>query len=124
MKRIRYTPFVFLVLAMAVLMSLPLTFTEYLRKCCHRLLHSPWQGLTLASSSEQKVIDQLIVENRNLRTHLESLQNWLVSEERLDALSKHYSEISQKGIESDFFRRRSERMRNLLEKQFQSLSGQ
>lgn len=124
MRRIRYLPFLFLLIVLVFGMSLPLRLTEGMRAQCLRLLSQSWQGFNLTSNREQEKVDALIVENQNLKAHLHSIREWLLSEERLEGLYDRYCEISEKQIESNFFRRRSQHLAFLLEKQYESLSAQ
>jgi len=138
-KLIKYLPIACLIACLFIVLSLPVSFTNLLREKTIKQVMPLWTRATLFAdfliaspvSMDRKnsdVIHQLKLENRLLNEQIEGVYEWLQFEERVQEQIDNFHKIceSSNGKEvfwNDFFRRRAEEMRLILETELQSLPG-
>jgi cell shape-determining protein MreC len=142
MRRISYRPYLFLILFLFSLMSLPQGASERIRsfvvcsfapgwRALHFLKEKSSFLLTLPFPSSHRSaesineIERLSQENHLLRSQIESVREWLLYEDRIQEQFERYKNVAQtangESIWKEFFKRRSEELCNALDMQIQSL---
>jgi rod shape-determining protein MreC len=127
MRRISYTPYLFLIGLLFVVVSLPFRLTQKMRGVAVSSLAPAWQTLSRVRQAPQEVmeLEHLRQENISLRAQINSIRQWLLVEdrleeqwERLQSLAGHEEgDLFWKG----FFKRRSQELVRALDLQLQSL---
>lgn len=136
MRKISYRPYVFLLLFFLSVMSLPQGVAERIRSAAVASFSPGWRGLnflreqtvciaTLSlgkpSGSTPVELEQLSQENHLLRSQMESVREWLLNEDRLQKQMQRYQFLSSQADKSDFFKRRSQELKDALDLQLSSL---
>ena len=143
MRRIAYKPYLFLIIALLSMMSIPQTATEKLRSATICCLSPTWSGLNFLKNGLINLLiistpgmeikgaalsletDGLRQENQILHSQIESMREWLLFEDRIEEQLERFKSISlhEEGdlFWKDFFRRRSEQLCQSLDLQLQSL---
>lgn len=143
MRRISYFPFAVLILSLFTLLSLPKGMVEGVRSISVSCVSWPWRGMhklrtyilnapTLSdrmSGSRNDQLDELSrlsLENQNLKAQLQGVYEWLLFDQRIEEQTEKLK-IFTKEAEAkeifwrDFFQRRSEELKKILESQMQAL---
>jgi rod shape-determining protein MreC len=143
MKRISYFPFAVLIVSLFTLLSLPVRTTEGLRSCSVACLSLPWRCMhsirsyllsapTLSDHISAHRHDQieelarLTLENQNLKAQLQGVYEWLLFDQRIEDQTEKLKFFTKEAESKevfwrDFFQRRSEEMKKILEMQMQAL---
>lgn len=116
MKKIAYRPYLFLFALIFFSLSMPQGITDHVRAGFVRLLGFSHLFATEPVSFE---LENLIRENQLLRTQLESVREWVLSEDRMEKQIQRLKIFAD--IQDDFFKRRSAEIYNALNLQLQSL---
>jgi rod shape-determining protein MreC len=140
MRRISYWPYFFLILFFLSVLCLPKESSEKMRSVAICSLSPCWRGLHLLKekvaflamfpfSSERRSSEtslereQLTLENQLLKSQMQSVREWLLHEDRIQAQTLHYQSLVQNAAEGAFFKRRSQELLRVLELQTCSLAA-
>ncbi len=138
MRKISYRPYLFLLLFFFCALSLPQGASDRIRSAVVCSFSPCWKGgnflrektlflatLSFASNSpspsETLKLEQLLQENHLLKSQIEGVREWLLNEDRLQKQLQRYQSLSSQTGKEDFFRRRSEELREALDLQLCSL---
>jgi len=138
MRRLIYFPYIFLVAFILFLLSLPIKTTQKIRCVAvasiapfweHFTYYKPLFAFKLFQHAEEKVPGenanlQLTLENRLLSSQVDSVYEWLSFEERIDEdmkRLKNVSDIKDDLYWNEFFRRRNDELKQILEVELQSI---
>lgn len=142
MRRISYTPYALLLLALFFLTSLPSSFTMSLRSLAVYSVSPTWRGVNSIKKASLQLLalptvsntkgkqkedkfEELQRENRALAAQLENLRQWLVNEDRIEeqlARVKELKELAELDPEwKDFYKRRALEISKILELQSQAI---
>ena len=137
MRRTSFKPYLFLFCLIISLLSLPQTATHRLRSFTVASLSPPWSLLSSIKMFLLKALptssghyasletESLIQENELLREQIDTLREWIVSDDRLDQLSHKLAQV-KKQEEADpllktFFQRRNQELITQLDLHLHSL---
>lgn len=144
MRRISYTPYVMLAIALFFLLSLPSSLTRSARHMAVATLSPSWRAVhaikqgamylctlpTVRSGSDEemkKQIEEIYRENQTLHGQVESMRQWLLCEDRIEEQLIRLKQLGIKAEEDpswrDYYTKRSEQIARLLELQSQALSA-
>ncbi len=141
MRRISYFPFFLLIILTIIFLNFPLSFTNRARSSCISYVHPTYQwagffrsyllkaptlsGYTNVTKNDKDL--DLQIENQNLRSQLNAVYEWLLFDgrieeqtERLHALNRK-NEIGGEIYWREFFQRRSEELKDLIEMKIQAI---
>ncbi len=126
MRRINYQPYLFLFLLLTLVLSLPKKTTQKLRFMVMSSFTPPLEWMQKDSSLATDLIAQkVVIENKVLEEQLQSVKEWLTFEERIEEQVQRLKQIQHVKEDDlfwrDFFRRRSEDLRNILDLQMQAV---
>ncbi len=127
MRRISYTPYLFLVAALFALMNLPSGLTTKMRAAAVSSLAPSWQALSTAAPLGQDLLEleRLRQENQSLRMQIDHIRQWLLLEDRLEEQWERLQSLAGREESSvfwkDFFKRRTKELVQTLDLQLQSL---
>ncbi len=142
MRKISYRPYLFLMLFLLSLLSLPKETTEKIRSSVVCSFSPCWRGfsfvkektlflLTLPFSSEFRSVEKtlegerLAQENQLLKSQMENVRQWLLYEDRITEQLERYQSLAPESVEEkdwkDFFVRRSQELSSALDLQIRSL---
>jgi len=143
MKRISYFPFAALLLSLFLVVSLPKEVQDSARSSAVTCASLPWRAIhhlriyllrapTLSDrmannrSEQLEELSKLTFENQNLKAQLQGVYEWLLFDQRIEEQTEKLK-IFTKEAETkelywrEFFQRRSEELKKLLEMQMQAL---
>lgn len=137
MKRISYRPFVFLGLLLLFFLSLPRPTTEKVRSTFIASMAPSWTGLhrakifflsifSFGQAQETSLeLERLQQENQALRLQIETVREWLLSEEQLQVGLEQFKLLGKHDegdlIWKEFFQRRQQEVARNLDLRIQSL---
>ncbi len=140
MKRISYFPYFLLIFALFLTLNISNEMANLFRSKCVYFFTPPfqWAGFTknlllnAPTLSSKKPLSknentQLVLENENLKSQLNAVYEWLLFDqrieeqtERIQSLTSHH-ESQGELYWREFFQRRSEELKDLINKQIQAL---
>jgi cell shape-determining protein MreC len=121
-RKIAY-PFFALGLFLFCWINLPKGLTDRLRS----FTVSSFGHFTRQPSGDLTELARLKLENQNLRSQIEHVSEWLLSDQRIGEQVELYKGLMQKSVEKTkvaFFHRRADHLRSLLERQLFSIPAQ
>lgn len=121
MRRVTYRPYLFLILFLLSVMSLPQRSAERIRSTFVCSLAPFWRGINAMHSSSSPESEKLAQENQLLRSQIENVREWLLHEDRIQEQLQRYKEITHAALQDDFFKRRGEELCESLDLQIRSL---
>lgn len=140
MKRNSYFPFAILLATVFFLINLPKAKVEGVRSLGITILSYPWRGVshirhlllsapTLSerhAPKESQAEALLLLENEKLKDQLEAVNEWLLFHERIESDVDKMKLLSKQAPTDglfwrEFFQRRSEELKKILEMQIQAL---
>ncbi len=142
MKKIGYFPYVFFVLCLFILLSLPQREVERCRSFSIACFSLPWRAFhglrefllnapTLSERIQEKngpieELARLTLENQNLKEQLQGVYEWLLFDQRIEDQMETLKSCKEQSLVQEvnlreFFQRRGEELKKLLEIELQSL---
>ena len=130
MKRIRLKPYLYLLIFLLFVLSFSENFSEGLRSLSISALSPVWRGAHAMkkggdAQGPRGKLEQLTSENERLKTQIETLKEWIVSEgRREEELNRLLWLRGQEGNEhekSSFYQRRASELAKLIEMQMQAV---
>jgi rod shape-determining protein MreC len=139
MKRVSYFPFALLFLSLFALVSLPTKMVEKMRSQSVGIFSPSWRMMhsvrnyilnvpTLSGRTEPQKIEEseLALENQKLKAQLDAVYEWLLFHERIESDVEKIKALNQKAASQElfwreFFQRRGEELKKVLEMQVQTL---
>lgn len=130
MRRVHVKPYFFVLLFMLFVLSFSKNFSEKIRGVSVSALSPAWGGARALGKREKGAgsrgkIEQLTLENERLKTQVEILKEWIVSEgRREEELNRlHYLRVqeAQDSPQSLFYQRRASELAKLIDLQMQAV---
>ncbi len=121
MHKFSYRSYLVLGLTLLLLISLPPRVAQTIRSGAVSSLSLPWRALNVMRGTPSSEIERLSQENHLLKAQIESVRQWLLDEQRLQKQVQLYEKIGSLAKEKDFFKRRSEELRAILDLELSSL---
>jgi rod shape-determining protein MreC len=124
MRRNVYYPFLFIIAALFLFLTLPSSITGKLRSVAVGMVSPIWAGF---HGEQKQSIDrlQLSLENQRLHEALEEVFEWVLAEEEIqkqqEELEKISEKIQEKSPSRDFFLRRKKELQKRIDLQLQAL---
>jgi cell shape-determining protein MreC len=121
MHKFSYRSYLVLGFTLLLLMSLPSRVAHTIRSGAVSVLSFPWRALNVVGQQEASENERLSQENHLLKAQIKSVRQWLLDEERLQKQVQLYEKMGGKAKERDFFKRRSEELKAMLDLELSSL---
>ena len=130
MKRIRLKPFLILLTFLLFVLSFSENFSEGLRSVSVSALSPVWRGVHRVKKGKEPQglrgkLEELTIENELLKSQIENLKEWIVSEgrreEELNRLLWLKGQEGQEDEEKSFYHRRAQELSKRIEMQMQAV---